>query len=94
MQSPDLTPTPSASVFIPPDSPTDISESRLSGTSALDDHLGARSLTTPPAVIARIEPLRRPLWPAFVIAVALLLSLLWSGTLVWLIYRMCHSVLS
>ncbi len=30
--------------------------------------------------------LRQRLWPPFVIALALLLTLLWSGTLVWLIY--------
>jgi hypothetical protein len=29
--------------------------------------------------------LRQWLWPPFVIALALLLTLLWSGTLVWLI---------
>jgi hypothetical protein len=48
------------------------------------------SVTTLPAVIVPIEQrLERPLWPVFVIALALLLTLLWSGTLVWLVYRMC-----
>jgi len=44
------------------------------------------SVTTLPAVIIPIERrLERPLWPMFVIALALLVTLLWSGTIVWLI---------
>jgi hypothetical protein len=46
------------------------------------------SVTTLPVVIVPSERLQRPLWPAFVIALALLVTLLWSGTIVWLIYRM------
>jgi hypothetical protein len=47
------------------------------------------SVTTLPVVIVPIERrLERPLWPMFVIALALLVTLLWSGTIVWLIYRM------
>jgi alpha-D-ribose 1-methylphosphonate 5-triphosphate synthase subunit PhnH len=46
------------------------------------------SVTTLPVVIVPIERLQRPLWPAFVIALALLLTLLWSGTLVWIVYRL------
>src|SRR5215510_10572594 len=97
MESPELTPIPSARVFIPPDPPTVISESRLSGasvTGARDDLIGERSVTTPPVVIVRTQPRQSPLWPAFAIALALLLTLLWSGTLVWLIYRTCWLLLS
>jgi hypothetical protein len=31
---------------------------------------------------------RRPLWPAFVIAFAICATLLWAGTLLWLLSRM------
>jgi hypothetical protein len=97
MQSPELTPTPSAKVFLPPDPPTTTSELQLSDaceTGARDYLLGERSVTTSPVVIVPIERLQRPRWPAFVIALALLLSLLWSGTLVWLSYRLLLSALS
>jgi hypothetical protein len=95
MQSPELTPTPSAKLFIPPDSPTAISALRLSGVmGARDDLLDERSLTTLTVVVGPIPPLQRPLWPAFVIGLALLLALVWSGTLVWLIYRTCRLLLS
>src|SRR5262245_56122877 len=96
MQSP-LTPVPSTKVFLPPNLPTSISKSRLSGacgTRARDDLLGERSVTTSPVVIVPIERLQRPRWPAFVIALALLLTLLWSGTFVWLVYRTCQLLLS
>jgi hypothetical protein len=89
MQSPELTPSPSATVFIPPDAPTDISESRLSGACGIgtrDDLLVERSVTTSPVVVVPIEPLQGPMGPAFMIAIAVLLTLLLSGTLVWLIY--------
>ena len=33
-------------------------------------------------------------WPALVITLALLLTLLWTGTFVWLIYHMCRLLLS
>src|SRR5215467_5675752 len=98
MQSPEqFSPTPSAKVFLPPDSLTAISESRLPGADqmgARDDLLGERSVTTSPVVIVPIERPQRSRWPAFVIALALLLSLLWSGTLVWLSYRLMLSALS
>jgi alpha-D-ribose 1-methylphosphonate 5-triphosphate synthase subunit PhnH len=55
--------------------------------------LGESSVTTLPSVIVPIERLQRPLWPAFVIALALLLTLLWSGTVVWFIYSILWSVL-
>ena len=55
--------------------------------------LGESSVTTLPSVIVPIERLQRPLWPAFVIALALLLTLLWSGTVVWFIYSILLSVL-
>jgi alpha-D-ribose 1-methylphosphonate 5-triphosphate synthase subunit PhnH len=61
--------------------------------SARHDLLGKSSVTTLPGVIVPIEGLQRPLWPAFVIAVALLLTLLWSGTVVWFIYRVLLSAL-
>jgi hypothetical protein len=97
MQSLELTPTPSAKVFLPPDPPTVISESPLSEAGemcARDDLLGERSVTTSPVVLVPIERRQRPRWPAFVIALALLLSLLWSGTLVWLSYQLLLSALS
>ena len=53
------------------------------------------SATTLPAVIVPSERrLERPLWPAFVIALALLVTLLWSSAIVWLIYRMGALLLS
>ena len=55
--------------------------------------LGESSVTALPSVIVPIERLQRPLWPAFVIALALLLTLLWSGTVVWFIYSILLSVL-
>jgi len=58
---------------------------------ARDDLLGERSVTTLPVV--PIERPQRPRWPAFVIALALLLTLLWSGTFVWLAYRACQLLL-
>ena len=61
---------------------------------ARDDLLGERSVTTLPVVVEPIQPLQRPLWPAFVIALALLLALVWSGTLVWLVYRTGRLLLS
>ena len=61
--------------------------------SARYDLLGESSVITLPSVIVPIERLQRPLWPAFVIALALLLTLLWSGTVVWFIYRMLLSAL-
>jgi alpha-D-ribose 1-methylphosphonate 5-triphosphate synthase subunit PhnH len=61
--------------------------------SARHDLLGKSSVTTLPGVIVPIERLQRPLWPAFVIALALLLTLLWSGTVVWFIYRILLSAL-
>lgn len=97
MQSSELTPTPSAKVFPPPDPLTAISESRLSRAcemGARDDLLGERSVTTSPVVIVPIERPQRPPWPAFVIALALVLTLLWSGTLVWLSYQLLLSALS
>ena len=97
MQSPELTPTPSAKIFPPPDPPATTYELQLSEaceTGARDDLLGERSVTTSPVVIVPIEQLQRPRWPAFVIALALLLSLLCSGTLVWLSYRLMLSALS
>jgi len=94
MQSPEVTPTPSVRVFIPPDSPTAISESRLSGVSARNPLVGEKSVTTLPVAIVPIEPLQRPRWPAFVFALALLLTVLWCGTLVWLTYRTGRLLLS
>src|SRR5262245_37091003 len=97
MQSPEFTPTPSARVCIPPDSPTAISEARLSGTcgtDARDDLLGERNVITSPVVTVPIERLQTPRWPALVITLALLLTLLWTGTFVWLIYHMCRLLLS
>jgi hypothetical protein len=99
MQSPEqLTPSPSAKVFhLPPDPLTAISESGLSGAyemGARDDLLGEKSVTTSPVVIVPIERPQRRRWPAFVIALALVLTLLWSGTLVWLSYRLMLSALS
>jgi alpha-D-ribose 1-methylphosphonate 5-triphosphate synthase subunit PhnH len=61
--------------------------------SARYDLLGQSSATTLPSVILPVERLQRPLWPAFVIALALLLTLLWSGTLVWLVYSTLLSAL-
>jgi hypothetical protein len=61
--------------------------------SARQDLLGKSSVTTLPSVIVPIERLHRPLWPVFVIALALLLTLLWSGTVVWFIYRILLSAL-
>jgi hypothetical protein len=57
--------------------------------SARFDLLGESRVTTLPSVIV----LQRPLWPAFVIALALLVTLLWSGTVVWFIYSMLLSAL-
>jgi hypothetical protein len=31
---------------------------------------------------------RRPIWPAFVIAVGIAATLLWTGTLVWFLFGM------
>ena len=95
MQSPELPPPPSATVILPPDPPTAISESRLSRACVIvarDDLLGERSVTA--VVIVPIERPQPPGWPAFVIALALLLTLLWSGTVVWLIYRSGRLLLS
>ena len=61
--------------------------------SARYDLLDESSVTTLPSVIVPIERLQRPLWPAFVIALALLVTLLWSGTVVWFIYNMLLSAL-
>jgi alpha-D-ribose 1-methylphosphonate 5-triphosphate synthase subunit PhnH len=61
--------------------------------SARYDFLGESSATTLPSVIVPIEGRQRPLWPAFVIALALLLTLLWSGTVVWFIYSVLLSAL-
>ena len=61
--------------------------------SARYDLLVESSATTLPSVIVPIEPLQRPLWPAFVIALALLVTLLWSGTVAWFIYNMLLSAL-
>ena len=61
--------------------------------SARYDLLGESSVTTLPSVIVPIERLQRPLWPAFVIALALLVTLLWSGTVVWFTYSMLVSAL-
>ena len=61
--------------------------------SARHNLLGESSVITLPSVIVPIERLQRPLWPAFVIALALLLTLLWSGTVVWFIYSILWSVL-
>jgi alpha-D-ribose 1-methylphosphonate 5-triphosphate synthase subunit PhnH len=61
--------------------------------SARYDLLDESSVTTLPSVIVPIERLQRPLWPAFVIALALLLTLLWSGTVVWFIYSILLSAL-
>jgi hypothetical protein len=97
MQSAELTPIPSARVYIPPDSLTATSESGLSGASAMDardDLLGETNVTTLPVVIVPIERLPGPRWPAFVITLALLLTLLWSVTFVWLIYRTGRLLLS
>jgi hypothetical protein len=96
MQSPELTPTPSAKVFLPPDPPTTTSELQLSEacekTGARDDLLGERSVTASPVVIVPLERPQGPRWPAFVIALALLLSLLWSAALVWLIYLLLSAL--
>jgi hypothetical protein len=48
---------------------------------------------TSPVVIVPIERPHAPRWPALVISLALLLTLLWTGTLVWLIYQMCRLLL-
>lgn len=61
--------------------------------SARYDLLDESSVTTLPGVIVPVEGLQRPLWPAFVIALALLLTLLWSGTVVWFIYSILLSAL-
>ena len=34
---------------------------------------------------------RRPLWPAFVIAIAVLTTLLWTSTLLWVVSRILFS---
>ena len=97
MQSLELTPTPSAKVFLPPDPPTVISESPLSEAcemGARDDLLGERNVTTSPVVILPIERPQRSRWPAFVIALAFALTLLWGGALVWLSYQLLLSALS
>ena len=98
MQSPEqLTPAPLAKVFLPSDLLTAISESRLSRAcemGARDDLLGERSVTTSPLVLVPIERPQRSRWLAFVITLALLLTLLWSGTLVWLSYQLLLSALS
>jgi hypothetical protein len=86
MQSPEVTPTPSARVFIPPDS--------LSGASARNTLFGEKSVPTLPVATVPVEPLQRPRWPAFVFALALLLTVLWSGTLLWLTYRTGRLLLS
>ena len=61
--------------------------------SARYDLLGKSSMASLPGVIVPNEGLRRPLWPAFVIALALLLTLLWSGTVGWFIYSILLSAL-
>jgi len=61
--------------------------------SARYDLLVESSVTTLPSVIVPTERLQRPLWPAFVIALALLVTLLWSGTVVWFICSMLLSAL-
>ena len=61
--------------------------------SARYDLAGESGVTTLPSVIVPIEELQRPLWPAFVIALALLLTLFWSGTVVWFIYSILLSAL-
>jgi hypothetical protein len=61
--------------------------------SAQYDLLGESSATTLPSVIVPVERRQRPLWPAFVIALALLLTLLWSGTVMWFVYRVLLSAL-
>jgi hypothetical protein len=60
--------------------------------SARQDLLGKGSVTTLPSVIVPSEALQRPLWPAFVIVLALLLTLLWSGTLVWFVYTLVSAL--
>jgi hypothetical protein len=38
--------------------------------------------------IAESELERRPIWPAYVIAVGIAATLLWTGTLVWFLFGM------
>jgi hypothetical protein len=39
-------------------------------------------------VIVAGELKRRPMWPAFVIAFAIAATMLWTGILAWLLFRM------
>jgi len=41
-----------------------------------------------PVVSEEVARSRGPLWPAFVIAFAICATLLWAGTLLWLLSRM------
>jgi hypothetical protein len=50
----------------------------------LDD----RHQTHLPVVSEQDTRSRRPLWPALVIAFAICVTLLWAGTLLWLVSRM------
>jgi len=43
-------------------------------------------------VVAPERRSRQPIWPAFVIALGLVLTLLWSGALVWLIYLLLSAL--
>jgi hypothetical protein len=43
-------------------------------------------------VVAPDRRHRQPIWPAFVIAFALVLTLLWSGALVWFIYLLLSAL--
>src|SRR5215467_5819317 len=47
-----------------------------------------------PIVSEEVTPSRRPRWPAFVIAFAICVTLLWAGTLLWLLSRMLLFLLS
>jgi alpha-D-ribose 1-methylphosphonate 5-triphosphate synthase subunit PhnH len=60
--------------------------------SARHNLLGESGVTTLPGVVVHIERHERPLWPAFVIALALLLTLLWSGAVVWFLYSLLSAL--
>ena len=46
----------------------------------------AAGTNIPITVAGELE--RRPIWPAFVIAVAIAATFLWTGILAWLLFRM------
>jgi hypothetical protein len=52
----------------------------------------AAGTNIPIAVAGELK--RRPIWPAFVIAFAIATTLLWMGTLVWLLFGITASLIT